>query len=181
MSLFSKWFHKDEKKKENEKKEDPNIIEMSFGKLLFADDDPNEIGYEAEVDWYEKTNDLYYQPVGVFIEVDTPGTRDASVGLERFERRFEDRERTDYKVKMAVAEHFLGDEDSIVTDYEDTMSRDEFLKKLKIIFISFYRGGRRVYHVQFPWEREGKDDVMVVYDENDEVKVMEERDYYKSF
>ena len=130
MSIFSKLFHKDEKKKENEKIDDPNIIKKPFGTFLFADDDPIEIGYEAEIDWYEKTDDLYYQPVSVFIEVDTPGTKDASVGLERFERRYEDRERTDYKVKLAVTKHFLGDKDKIVTDYDDTMSREECLKKL---------------------------------------------------
>ena len=181
MSFLSKLFNKDEKKKENEKVEDPNIIKKPCGTFLFADDDPVEIGYESEVDWYEKTDDLYYQPVGVFIEVDTPGTKDASIGFERFERRFEDRERIDYKVKLAVAEQFLGDEESIVTDYGDTMSKEEFIKELEIIFMSFYRSGKRAFHVKFPWEREGKDDVFVVYDENDEVTVMEERDYYKNF
>lgn len=32
--------------------------------FLFVDD-PIETGYEADIDWYEKTSDLYYQPVGV--------------------------------------------------------------------------------------------------------------------
>ena len=58
------------------KKVDPNLIELPCGSFYFADDDPIEIGYEAEIDWYEKTSDLYYQPVGVFIEVDTLGTKD---------------------------------------------------------------------------------------------------------
>lgn len=89
MFLFSKLFHKDKKREENV---NPNVIELPFGSFTFSDDDPLEIGYEAEIDWYEKTSDLYYQPVGVFIEVDTPGTKDASIGLERFTRRYDDRD-----------------------------------------------------------------------------------------
>lgn len=100
MSLFSKLFHKGEKKeKAEDKKVNPNVIKMSCGSFLFADDDPIKVGYEADIDWYEKTSDLYYQPVSVFVEVDTPGTRDAFIGLERFNRIYEDRERIDYKVK----------------------------------------------------------------------------------
>ena len=66
MFLFSKLFHKDEKKKETEKNVNPNVVELSCGSFLFADD-PIETGDEADIDWYEKTSDLYYQPVGVFI------------------------------------------------------------------------------------------------------------------
>ena len=178
MSLFSKLFHKDEKK---EKTNNPNVIELPFGSFTFSGDDPLEIGYEAEIDWYEKTSDLHYQPVSVFIEVDTPGTKDASIGLERFTRRYEDRERTDYKVKLAVTEHYLGDKDSIVTDYGETMSREEFLKELKITFIAYYRSGKRVYSLDFPWARDDKDGVVVLYDENDKAIVLEDSDYDRNF
>ena len=181
MSLFSKLFHKDMKNKKVEKNDNPNVIELPCGSFLFTDDDPIEIGYEAEIDWYEKTTDLYYQPVSVFIEVDTPGTKDASIGLERFTRRYDDRERIDYRVKLAVTEHYLGDEDSIVTDFNDTMSRGEFLEKLKILFISFYRSGKRVYHLEFPWVRDGKNGVCIIYDENDKTTVLEDNEYYKNF
>ena len=46
MSLFSKLFHKDEKK---EKTNDPNVIELPYGSFTFSGDDPLEIGYEAEI------------------------------------------------------------------------------------------------------------------------------------
>ncbi len=179
MSLFSKLFHKDEKK--IEKNNNPNVIELTCGSFLFADDDPIEVGYEAEIDWYEKTSDLYYQPVEVFIEVDTPGTKDASIGFERFTRYFEDRERVDYKVKQTVAEHYLGDKSSIVTDCDEIMSKEEFLEKLKIDFISVYRSGKIVYSLEFPWVRDNKDDVVVIFDENDKTTVLDDTDYYKNF
>ena len=178
MSLFSKLFHKDEKK---EKMNDPNVIELPFGSFTFSGDDPLEIGYEAEIDWYEKTSDLHYQPVSVFIEVDTPGTKDASIGLERFTRRYEDRERTDYKVKLAVTEHYLGDKDSIAMDDDETMSREEFLEELKITFIAYYRSGKRVYSLDFPWVRGDKDGVVVLFDENDKATVLEDSDYDRNF
>ena len=178
MSLFSKLFHKDEKK---EKTNDPNVIELPFGSFTFSGDDPLEIGYEAEIDWYEKTSDLYYQPVSVFIEVDTPGTKDASIGIERFTRRYEDRERTDYKVKQAVTEHYLGDKDSIAMDDDQTMSREEFLEELKITFIAYYRSGKRVYSLDFPWVRGDKDGVVVLFDENDKATVLEDSDYDRNF
>ena len=179
MSLFSKLFHKDEKKVE--KKIDPNVIELPCGSFLFANDDPIEVGYEAQIDWYEKTSDLYYQPVEVFIEVDAPGTKDASIGFERFTRYFEDRERVDYKVKQTVAEHYLGDKSSIVTDCDEIMSKEEFLEKLKIDFISVYRSGKIVYSLEFPWVRDNKDDVVVIFDENDKTTVLDDSDYYKNF
>ena len=178
MSLFSKLFHKDEKK---EKTNDPNVIELPFGSFTFSGDDPLEIGYEAEIDWYEKTSDLHYQPVSVFIEVDTPGTKDASIGLERFTRRYEDRERTDYKVKLAVTEHYLGDNDSIAMDDDETMSREEFLEELKITFIAYYRSGKRIYSLDFPWVRGDKDGVVVLFDENDKATVLEDSDYDRNF
>jgi len=178
MSLFSKLFHKDEKK---EKMNDPNVIELPFGSFTFSGDDPLEIGYEAEIDWYEKTSDLHYQPVSVFIEVDTPGTKDASIGLERFTRRYEDRERTDYKVKLAVTEHYLGDKDSIAMDDDETMSREEFLEELKITFIAYYRSGKRIYSLDFPWVRGDKDGVVVLFDENDKATVLEDSDYDRNF
>ena len=178
MSLFGKLFHKDEKK---EKTNDPNVIELPFGSFTFSGDDPLEIGYEAEIDWYEKTSDLYYQPVSVFIEVDTPGTKDASIGIERFTRRYEDRERTDYKVKQAVTEHYLGDKDSIAMDDNETMSREEFLEELKITFIAYYRSGKRVYSLDFPWVRDDKDGVVVLFDENDKATVLEDSDYDRNF
>ena len=179
MSLFSKLFHKDEKK--IEKNNNPNVIELTCGSFLFTDDDPIEVGYEAEIDWYEKTSDLYYQPVEVFIEVDTPGTKDASIGFERFTRYFEDRERVDYKVKQTVAEHYLGDKSSIVTDCNEIMSKEEFLENLKIDFISVYRSGKIVYSLEFPWVRDNKDDVVVIFDENDKTTVLDDSDYYKNF
>ena len=93
MFLFSKLFHKDKKKEEND---NPNVIELPCGSFTFADDDPLEIGYEAEIDWYEKTSDLYY-------------------------------------------------------------------------------------HLEFPFVRDNKDGVCVIYDENDKATVLEDKDYYKNF
>ena len=61
MFLFSKLFHKDKKREENV---NPNVIELPFGSFTFSDDDPREIGYEAEIDWNDKAtvledNDYY--------------------------------------------------------------------------------------------------------------------------
>ena len=179
MSFFSKLFHKD--KEEAPKEADPNVIELPCGKFLFADDDEYEIGYEAEIDWYEKTNDIHYYPVGVFIEVDIPGTRDASLGLERFTRLYDDRKWTDYKVKLAVTEHYLDDNGTIVTDYGDTMSKDEFMEKLKINYIAVYRSGKIVYSLDFPWVRDNADEVVIIYDENDKTTVMDDSEYHKNF
>ena len=109
------------------------------------------------------------------------GTKDASIGLERFTRRYEDRERTDYKVKLAVTEHYLGDKDSIAMDDDETMSREEFLKELKITFIAYYRSGKRVYSLDFPWVRGDKDGVVVLFDENDKATVLEDSDYDRNF
>jgi len=50
MFLFSKLFHKDEKKKKTEKNVNPNVVELPCGSFLFADDDPIETGYEADID-----------------------------------------------------------------------------------------------------------------------------------
>ena len=164
MSIFSKLFHKDEEKEAAAKKVDPNVVELPCGKFIYAEDDPDEIGYEGEIDWYEKTSDLYYQPVSVFIEVDTPGTKDAGLGFERFTRLYEDRERIDFKMKLAVAE---------VADYADRMSKDEFIEKSKIVFISVYSSGKRVFHVEHPRTHDGKGDAQVVYDEHDKTTVSE--------
>lgn len=157
MSIFSKLFHKDEKKEDAAKTADPNVVELPCGKFLYAEDDPDEIGYEGEIDWY-------YQPVEVFIEVDTPGTKDAGLGFERFTRLYEDRERIDFKMKLAVAE---------AADYADRMSRDEFIEKSKIVFISVYSSGKRVFHVEHPRTRDGKSDAQVIYDEHDKTTVTE--------
>lgn len=113
--------------------------------------------YEGEIDWY-------YQPVEVFIEVDTPGTKDAGLGFERFTRLYEDRERIDFKMKLAVAE---------VADYADRMSRDEFIEKSKIVFISVYSSGKRVFHIEHPRTHDGKGDAQVIYDEHDKTTVTE--------
>ena len=156
MSVFSKLFHKDEKK-EAEKNADPNVVELPCGRFIYAEDDPDEIGYEGEIDWY-------YQPVEVFIEVDTPGTKDAGLGFERFTRLYEDRERIDFKMKLAVAE---------VADYADRMSRDEFIEKSKIVFISVYSSGKRVFHVEHPRTRDGKSDARVICDKHDKTTVTE--------
>ncbi|HAV89947.1 MAG TPA: hypothetical protein DCW44_01535 [Eubacterium sp.] len=61
------------------------------------------------------------------------------------------------------------------------MSKEEFMEELNIEFISIYRSGKRVYHLDFPWVREGEDGVAVIYDENDEVTVLEETYYHKNF
>ncbi|MBR4495477.1 MAG: hypothetical protein IKP14_12330 [Clostridiales bacterium] len=157
MSIFSKLFHKDERNEAADKKADPNVVELPCGKFIYAEDDPDEIGYEGEIDWY-------YQPVEVFIEVDTPGIRDAGLGFERFTRLYEDRERIDFKMKLAVAE---------AADYADRMSRDEFIEKSKIVFISVYSNGKRVFHIEHPRTRDGKSDARVIYDEHDKTTVTE--------
>lgn len=67
-------------------------------------------------------------------------------------------------MKLAVAE---------VADYADRMSRDEFIEKSKIVFISVYSSGKRVFHVEHPRTRDGKSDAQVIYDEHDKTTVTE--------
>lgn len=66
-------------------------------------------------------------------------------------------------------------------DNDETMSREEFLEELKITFIAFYRSGKRVYSLDFPWVRDDKDGVVVLFDENDKATVLEDSDYDKNF
>lgn len=85
------------------------------------------------------------------------------------------------EAKLAVTEHYLGDKDSIVMDDAETMSREEFLKELKISFIAYYRSGKRVYSLDFPWVRGDKDGVVVLFDENDKATVLEDSDFDRNF
>ena len=62
-----------------------------------------------------------------------------------------------------------------------TMSREEFLEELKITFIAYYRSGKRVYSLDFPWVRGDKDGVVVLFDENDKATVLEDSDYDRNF
>ena len=67
-------------------------------------------------------------------------------------------------MKLAVAE---------AADYADRMSRDGFIEKSKIVFISVYSSGKRVFHVEHPRTRDGKGDAQVIYDEHDKTTVTE--------
>ena len=67
-------------------------------------------------------------------------------------------------MKLAVAE---------VADYADRMSRDEFIEKSKIVFISVYSSGKSVFHVEHPRIHDGKGDARVIYDEHDKTTVSE--------
>ena len=66
-------------------------------------------------------------------------------------------------------------------DDDETMSREEFLIELKITFIAYYRSGKRVYSLDFPWVRGDKDGVVVLFDENDKATVLEDSDYDRNF
>lgn len=172
MSFWSKLFHKEEKKEV-----DPNYLELPYGKFLFDDDDELEIGYVADIDWYGNGS----EPVSIFIEVDVPGSRDASLGIERFTRLYDDRKQVDYKVKLTAAEHYLGDDSSIVDDCGDTISKEEFLEGFTITAVYVYRSGKRVYSLEFPWVRDGMDHLCVIFDEDDKAIVLEDSEYYKEF
>ena len=181
MSLFGKLFKKDKSKSE-EPKSDQITIKTSYTTFYYAPD-PHEIGFEAEVQWYDLPEDpmerVRYMPVGVYIDCNTVDTTDASICLERFTKLFEDRKWIDYKVKLAVVDKLAGDDGMIKDEYDGTYTKEEVIDSMEITFISVYRDGRIAYSLDHHCHLNIDGSVHIVYGADGEISVMDDNEFYK--
>ncbi len=186
MSLFSKLLKKDVKEKDGNKNDSPMQtqdrirIETHFATFTYINY-PNEVGYEADLNWYEMPEDeegrLSYLPVGCYIDCNTPETTDASLCLDRLTRLFEDRYETDIRVKLAVANYYADENGLIKTNYGEMISKEDLMDELEIRFISVTRDGKTIYslnHVSLDTES----DIHIVFAEDGSVTVMEDKEFY---
>ncbi len=182
MSIFSKLFGKKEKKTD-EKKPEPVTMTTSIATFYFHDTDPEEIGYEGEIDWYDLPEDEKqresYQPAGCYFDSDTPETTEASICYKRLEGLFEDRYETDKKVKLGVIEHYAGDGGAFARKDGKTYSKEELMDDLKIRFISLYRDGRVVYSLrQNLFLEDHMSDIHVICEPDGSVSYKNDKEYY---
>ena len=143
MGLFGIFSGK-KKKEETSKDNTPERIFFDtelghFDHVNTPDSSPPEFGYESEIDWPDGGFD---GRLGVYIDCETPDSLDASRCYEKLERLASDRERTEYKVKSLLAEHFLNSRPDLIRDRAGAAAtKEELINDLKIAFISIYRSG----------------------------------------
>lgn len=182
--LFGKGSKKNDKSKDDSsaKKEEKITIKTPFTTFYYINNPPHEIGYEAELEWYERPQEgperFRYNPVGCYIDCDTPDTTEASLCLERLTRLFEDRKWTDGKVKLDVAENLKG-EDGLIKDYSgNPVSKDELMDNLKIRFITVYRDGSIAYSLDHHCTLDTESDVHIVYAVNGDISIKSDSEFY---
>ena len=186
MSLFSKLLKKDVKENDGNKNDLPMqtqdriCIETHFATFTYINY-PNEVGYEADINWYDMPEDeegrLSYIPVGCYIDCNTPETTDASLCLDRLTRLFEDKYGTDTRVKLAVANYFADENGLIKTSYGEMISKEDLMNELEIRFISVYRDGKTTYSL-YHMSLDIDGDVHIVFNEDGSVAVMDEKEFY---
>ena len=186
--LFGKLFGKGSKKSDTHKdnasdtKEEKITIKTPFTTFYYINNPPNEVGYEAEMDWYDRPEsgkERYdYYPVGCYIDCDTPDTTDASLCLERLTRLFEDRKWTDGKVKLDVAEQLKGEDGLIKGRRGQSISKDELIRELEIRFISVYRDGKITYSLKHHFMLDMENEVHIVYESNGDILIQDDREFY---
>ena len=186
MSLFNRLFKKDEKKDDGKNNnsasqaQDRIQIKTSFTTFTYINY-PNEVGYEADLEWYEMPEDeegrLSYLPVGCYIDCNTPETTDASLCLDRLTRLFEDKYGTDTRVKLAVANYFADENGLIKTSYGEMISKEDLMNELEIRFISVYRDGKTKYSL-YHMSLDIDGDVHIIFNEDGSVAVMDEKEFY---
>ena len=186
--LFGKLFGKGSKKSDKSKDEssaeteEKITIKTSYTTFHYINNNPQEIGYEAYIDWYDKPEsgkERYdYFPVDCYIDCDTPDTTDASLCLERLTRLFEDRKWTDGKVKLDIVERFKADDGLIKGRHGSLISRDEALNNLEIRCISVFRNGSIEYLVDHHCTLDIESDVHIIYDENGDISIKNDIEYY---
>ncbi|MBO4242932.1 MAG: hypothetical protein J5883_06605 [Clostridiales bacterium] len=189
MSIFGKLFNKGEKKKDEKAEQKPERITMktSLGTFYYINGNPEEIGYEGELNWYDIPEDPEkrdrYQPAGCYFDTETPDATDGSLCYEKLAAIFADRYMTDTRVKLDVISHFGAEEGLFIPGYDRFFSKDELMDDLKICFISVYRDGRIVYsldqHYLLRDERGAGTDIHVTYEENGNVLFQGDREFYK--
>lgn len=186
MSLFSKLLKKDVKDNAGNKNDPPMQtqdrirIETDFATFTYINY-PNEVGYEADINWYDMPEDeegrLSYIPVGCYIDCNTSETTEASLCLDRLTRLFEDRYRTDIRVKLAVANYYADENGLIKTNSGEMISKEDLVNELEIRFISVTRDGKTtysLYHISLDIEG----DIHIVFSEDGSVTVMGDKEFY---
>jgi hypothetical protein len=186
MSLFSKLLKKDVKENDGNKNDssmqtqDRICIETHFATFTYINY-PNEVGYEADLEWYgmpvDEEGRLSYLPVGCYIDCNTPETTDASLCLDRLTRLFEDKYGTDTRVKLAVANYFADENGLIKTSYGEMISKEDLMNELEIRFISVCRDGKTTYSL-YHMSLDIDGDVHIVFNEDGSVAVMDEKEFY---
>ncbi len=185
MSLFSRLFHKDKTTDDQGKNQtnDRPRIETPFAVFVYTGSNEDEVGYEADINWYDIPEDvnerINYYPVGCYIDCNTPETTDASLCLERLTRLFEDRYNIDRKVKLETARHFSGENGLIKTNSGEKISIQELIDELEIRFISVYRDGRISYSMEhYSLDIEYGSDVHITFDKDGNSTVASDREFY---
>lgn len=154
MSLFDKLFKKNEQPQQAPTEEhNKDILETPYGEFEY-DPSPDcaepEFGYGGDVDWYNEDEYEYgshYYPVGVYLECNTPDTRDADKSYEIFLRIMNFKERTDAKLKTAVADYYDDGSGLIVRDHGDPISREELIENLEVTYLHVYGNGDAVFYL----------------------------------
>ena len=185
MPLFSRLFHKDKTADDRGKNQtnDKPMIETPFAVFVYTGANTNEVGYEADINWYDIPKDenerINYYPVGCYIDCNTPETTDASLCLERLTKLFEDRYDTDKKVKLETARHFSGENGLVKTNSGEMISMQELTDELEIRFISVYRDGRTAYSLrQYSLDIEYGSDVHITFDKDGNAAVESDSEFY---
>lgn len=161
MSLFGKLFGKKENEQDLDLNQpqtpaqdnDEDLFETPYGVFDYDPSpayDPPEFGYGGDIDWYDKDNYPYehrYITVGVYLECNTPDTRDFSKSYNVFLRIMSFKERTDAKIKTAIADAFANDNGMVERPIGEPITKEEFFKNLEIIFFHIYPDGDAVFSV----------------------------------
>lgn len=182
--LFGKGSKKNDKSKDDSsaKKEEKITIKTPFTTFYYINNPPHEIGYEADLDWYDRPAEgpqrFRYNPVSCYIDCDTADTTDASLGLERLTRLFEDRKWTDSKIKLDVAEGFKGEDGLIQRRLGGAVSKEEVMDNLEIRCISIFRDGKITYTLDHHCTLDIDGDVHIIYEGNGDISIKSDSEFY---
>ncbi|MBQ8107189.1 MAG: hypothetical protein IJ129_00395 [Ruminococcus sp.] len=124
FGLFSK-----KEKNENEEKapEKERIYkETPFGRFIYVEYG-DEHGYEGDIPAIDGSDDPIDQ-VAVFFQTDSVDTMEAHVTYQRFSDLMQDRQRSEFELKQALAHHFLFKEGKV----DSSKTLDEITESLKI-------------------------------------------------
>ena len=146
MGLLAKLFGKKETKPKQEeaKKEERITFDSPHGTFYYINN-PNEIGYECDTDWYPNRSNM--DSVGAYIDTDTPETTEAKQCYAKLEALFADKERIDYEVKRLAVEHLMSKPELVWV----SRSLEEQIADTNLIDISVYRNGDVTFLLDITW------------------------------
>ncbi|MBR6046062.1 MAG: DUF2262 domain-containing protein [Ruminococcus sp.] len=146
FSIFSGKKNKEDKPKDS--KPEKLSFDTALGHFIYVCSPgcvPPEYGYESEIDWPGAD---YEDRLGVYIDCESPESTDASRCYEKLERIVSEKDRTEYRVKSALAEHFLNEKPQLIcSEPGKTVTKEDLIKEMKLQFISIYRNGDTVFSV----------------------------------